>query len=106
MIEHQARMGDVLRQRADGHGWRIVNETPLPLVCFTRGASRPGRLSRRAAPAADRLDVGSPYRRRPGLRACITNFRTTEAKIHQIVEEMNQLFQEGVVALEPEPQLR
>ena len=27
----------------------------------------------------------------PVLRACITNFRTTEANIHQIVEEMNQL---------------
>ena len=27
----------------------------------------------------------------PVLRACITNFRTTEADIRQIVEEMNQL---------------
>ena len=42
----------------------------------------------------------------PVLRACITNFRTTEADIHQIVEEMNQLFQQGVGALKPEPQSR
>ena len=40
------------------------------------------------------------------LRACVTNFRTTEADIHQIVAEMNQLFQQGVGALKPEPQLR
>ena len=34
----------------------------------------------------------------PVLRACITNFRTTEADIHQIVEEMNQLFQQWVAS--------
>ena len=27
----------------------------------------------------------------PVVRACITNFRTTDADIHRIVEEMNQL---------------
>src|SRR3989454_2988494 len=36
MIEHQARMGDVLREAIERAGWRIVNSTPLPLVCFTR----------------------------------------------------------------------
>ena len=42
----------------------------------------------------------------PVLRACITNFRTTEADIHQIVEEMNQLFQQGAGAPQPELHLR
>ena len=36
MIEHQARMGDVLRDSLKVAGWRIVNNTPLPVVCFTR----------------------------------------------------------------------
>jgi len=36
MIEHQARMGDVLRESLTRSGWRVVNTTPLPLVCFTR----------------------------------------------------------------------
>ncbi len=35
MIEHQARMGDFLRESLARAGWRIVNATPLPLVCFT-----------------------------------------------------------------------
>ncbi len=39
MIEHQARMGDVLRELLKRAGWRIVNTTPLPLVCFTREGS-------------------------------------------------------------------
>ena len=36
MIEHQARMGGVLRTALQREGWRLVNTTPLPLVCFTR----------------------------------------------------------------------
>jgi hypothetical protein len=28
----------------------------------------------------------------PVLRACITSFRTTEADIHSVVEEMNRIF--------------
>ena len=106
MIEHQTRLGDVLRQTLSATGWRLVNETPLPLVCFTREnldpASFLAAMHRRqiAWMSEARID-GAPV-----LRACITNFRTTEAHIHQIVEEMNQLFQQGVGALKPEPQLR
>jgi aromatic-L-amino-acid/L-tryptophan decarboxylase len=36
MIERQAHLGDVLREALRRTGWRIVNRTPLPLVCFTR----------------------------------------------------------------------
>jgi hypothetical protein len=28
----------------------------------------------------------------PVVRACITSFRTTEADIHSVVEEMNRIF--------------
>jgi glutamate/tyrosine decarboxylase-like PLP-dependent enzyme len=104
MIEHQARLGDVLRQALTASGWQIVNETPLPLVCFTREhldpASFIAALHRRqiAWMSEARIDGAQV------LRACITNFRTTEANIHQIVAEMNQLFQQGVGALKREAQ--
>jgi glutamate/tyrosine decarboxylase-like PLP-dependent enzyme len=106
MIEHQARLGDVLRQALTASGWRVVNETPLPLVCFTREHLDPAAFlaalySRQVAWMSEANVDGAPV-----LRACITNFRTTEADIRQIVEEMNQLFRQGVGVLEPEPQLR
>jgi glutamate/tyrosine decarboxylase-like PLP-dependent enzyme len=94
MIEHQARMGHVLRQALTASGWRLVNATPLPLVCFTRENLDPAAflaaLHRRqmAWMSEARID-GVPV-----LRACISNYRTTEADILQIVEEMNQLFQQ------------
>ena len=95
MIEHQARLGNVLRQALTATGWQLVNETPLPLVCFTREHLDPAvflaALHRRqiAWMSEARID-GAPV-----LRACITNFRTTEADIHRIVDEMNELFQES-----------
>lgn len=106
MIEHQTRLGNVLRQSLTASGWQVVNETSLPLVCFTREhldhAAFLAALHRRqiAWMSEARID-GTPV-----LRACITNFNTTEANIHQIVEEMNQLFQQGIGAVKTEPQSR
>src|SRR6266446_5220072 len=44
MIEHQARMGGVLRESLQRSGWRVVNSTPLPLVCFTREGLVPAQF--------------------------------------------------------------
>jgi glutamate/tyrosine decarboxylase-like PLP-dependent enzyme len=106
MIEHQARLGDVLRRALTASGWRLVNETPLPLVCFTREGLDPATflaaLHRRQIAWMSEARVDGVQ----VLRACVTNFRTTEADIHQIVEEMNQLFQQGLSGPAPEPQSR
>ena len=84
----------------------VVNETPLPLVCFTREHLDPGAFlaalhERQIAWMSEARIDGTPV-----LRACITNYRTTEANIQQIVLEMNQLFQQGAGALQPEPHLQ
>ena len=91
MIEHQAGLGNVLRQALMKSGWQIVNETPLPLVCFTRehldATAFIAELHRRQIAWMSETRINGT----PALRACITNFRTTEANIQQIVDEMNQL---------------
>jgi glutamate/tyrosine decarboxylase-like PLP-dependent enzyme len=92
MIEHQARMGDVLRDSLERAGWLIVNNTPLPLVCFTRDGLVAGKflaeLYRRqiAWMSEVRLGEGAPV-----VRACVTSFRTTEADIDWVVREMGSL---------------
>jgi aromatic-L-amino-acid/L-tryptophan decarboxylase len=92
MIERQARMGDVLRAALVRTGWRIVNRTPLPLVCFTRDGLVPGRFlqalyDRQIAWMSEvRLAGGDPV-----VRACITSFRTTESDIEWVVGEMTRL---------------
>jgi glutamate/tyrosine decarboxylase-like PLP-dependent enzyme len=92
MIEHQARMGDVLRASLRGAGWRVVNTTPLPLVCFTRDGLDTARFlatlyERQIAWMSEVRLAGGP----PVLRACITSFRTTESDIEWVVREMSRI---------------
>ena len=92
MIEHQARMGDVLRASIERAGWRIVNSTPLPLVCFTRDGLvvskfLAGLYERQIAWMSEVRLGGGP----PVVRACVTSFRTTEPEIEWVVREMSSL---------------
>jgi glutamate/tyrosine decarboxylase-like PLP-dependent enzyme len=91
MVEHHARMADVLRERLSASGWRIVNSTPLPVVCFTRDGLVPGsflaELRERQIAWMSDAQIGNVH----ALRACITSFRTTEKEIDWVVEQMNSL---------------
>ncbi len=94
MIEQQAYMGEVLREELTRTGWRVVNTTPLPLVCFTRDGLENTKFlsnlheSQIAWMSEVRLRDDDPV-----LRACITSFRTTESEIKWVVSEMNRLTQ-------------
>jgi glutamate/tyrosine decarboxylase-like PLP-dependent enzyme len=96
MIERQTHMGDVLRTRLQRSGWRIVNNTPLPLVCFTReGLDTTSFLAalyqqQIAWMSEVRLAGGGPV-----LRACITSFRTTESDIDWVVSQMDRIIDSG-----------
>lgn len=96
MIEHQTRMGLLLRGLLIASGWRVVNNTPLPVICFTRDGLDTNKFlsllrERQIVWMSEaRLD-GTPV-----LRACITSFRTTEAEIHGVVGEMNRMFDQEV----------
>ena len=91
MIEHQARMGDVLRESLTRAGWRVVNATPLPLVCFTRDGLVPAQflaaLYQRQIAWMSEVRLGDAT----VVRACITSFRTTESDIEWVVREMGRL---------------
>jgi glutamate/tyrosine decarboxylase-like PLP-dependent enzyme len=91
MIEHQARMGRLLRELLIASGWRIANSSPLPLVCFTRdGLDTTAFLTslkeRQIVWMSEALLGGERI-----VRACITSFKTTEADVRWVVDEMNQL---------------
>jgi aromatic-L-amino-acid decarboxylase len=94
MIDHQAQMGHVLRDALKSSGWRIVNTTPLPLVCFTREGLDTARflslLREHQIAWMSEANLGGT----PVVRACITSFKTTEADIHWVVGEMNRLIEQ------------
>lgn len=80
VLRHQTRIGEYLRAQLQAHGWRILNDTPLPVICFddARGRRTPADI------VAHVLRSGAAWlsvtylgeERRAAIRACITNFRT------------------------------
>ena len=93
VIRHQTAMGDLLRRELEGDGWDIVNQTRLPVVCFTDSRILPERQaayleaigqevvsSGVAWISTTRLDHGQPV-----LRACITNYKTGPQDVRALV---------------------
>ena len=96
-IERQTAVGHYLRQRLEGAEFRILNDTPLPVVCFTHDAVESGRLTtadvvsdlrRQQAAWISRTFLGR--RRVPALRACIANFATCESDIDELVRALDE----------------
>jgi aromatic-L-amino-acid/L-tryptophan decarboxylase len=94
IVEHQAEIADRLRELLRAHGWRIVNESVLPLVCFTHEAIDGRDLTTQVV--VDRVlargrcwisHVTLP-RDTTALRACITSFDTSEADLAILVEDL------------------
>ena len=83
-MRHQIAIGDRLRAGLREAGWRIANETPLPLVCFAPEAARDDAIRTIEAAVARSGEAWiSAARLRGGLvlRACITSYETGEADI-------------------------
>jgi glutamate/tyrosine decarboxylase-like PLP-dependent enzyme len=91
-IRHQTAMGDRLRERLPEEGWEVVNDTPLPVVCFV-GSGPAGRSAAfLEGVAADVVASGQAWistaalgEAGPALRACITNYRTGPADIDALL---------------------
>ncbi|MFW6202077.1 MAG: pyridoxal phosphate-dependent decarboxylase family protein [Gemmatimonadota bacterium] len=96
LIERQARMGDALRERLRDRDWVVVNDTPLPLVCFTHPDIRGGRATtdRILAAILERgrvwISQVEPNGGPAVLRACVTSFRTEESDVDCLIEELER----------------
>lgn len=92
-IEHQAAMGDLLREKLAAAGWEVINETPLPTLCFVDARHPEGRsaayldaIARRVVLSGKAWISTARLRRDiPALRACITNYRTGPADLDSLV---------------------
>ena len=96
MIESQARNAELLRIRLVERGWRIVNDSPLAVVCFTHPRIDSGAITAvqvvdgvvsagRAWISQVRLDQSTV-----AIRACITSHRTTAADLDILVDELDR----------------
>lgn len=91
----QLFLADRLRNGLRARGWHIVNDTPLPVVCFVDDARRDGRFLDAVARAviASRGGWISVPRFSNGtraLRACINNHRTSEDDIDALLDALDR----------------
>lgn len=82
VIDRQIALGETLREKLREEGWRIVNESPLPVVCFSKDGESADDIVRRVVQSGEawvstaRLSNGEEC-----VRACITNFLTDEEDV-------------------------
>jgi glutamate/tyrosine decarboxylase-like PLP-dependent enzyme len=99
-IEHQARMGEYLRQRLRETGWEILNNTVLPVVCFMHPKIKTSKIPLsgiiRELKCNNHGWISSTLlqRKTPCLRACITNFRTREDDVDALISGLNRAIQQ------------
>ena len=95
-IERQAEIASLLRERLAEAGWRLVNDSPLAIVCFTHAEIEAGRTTTKAVidRVVGRGNAWISEVRLTGpivaLRACITSHRTTPADIDILVHELER----------------
>jgi aromatic-L-amino-acid decarboxylase len=94
-MERDMASGEALREWLGRAGWRVVNDTPLPLVCFTHPHfDGPGADEAHTQLVAEIQGRGTAWlstvrvRDQTAVRACITSHRTTEADLDILVEEL------------------
>lgn len=98
MLEEQVALGEHLRAALVERGFRIVNDTPLPIVCFV-DAARPDGASPKYLDAMARAVVArgagwlTLVRLATGarvLRACITSPRTRREHVDELVRALDE----------------
>ncbi len=93
-IVQQLDAAQHLRDRLMRNGWRLVNDSPLPIVCFTHRALADEQATAALAQEVERggrawLSAAS-LPEGPVLRACITHDETSRADVDVLCEELER----------------
>ncbi|MDP4224236.1 MAG: pyridoxal-dependent decarboxylase [Bacteroidota bacterium] len=95
VIAHQVEMGNLLRSALTANGWIVMNSTPLPVVCFADENHKADpaftrkiceKILRSGEAWVSLYTVGNIST----IRACITNYKTSQEDIHALVETLNK----------------
>jgi glutamate/tyrosine decarboxylase-like PLP-dependent enzyme len=90
-LRRRTALGDRLRDGLRARGWAIVNDTKLPVVCFSDPAVRSLDLVARTVNAGGawisvtKLSTGTR-----ALRACITHHATTEEHVDALIASLDR----------------
>ena len=93
-LRRQIEMGNYLRDKLRRGSWKIVNDTPLPVVCFQDATNPEGQTQEflggivRHALASGRvwISLAKLAGRENAIRACITHFSTQKKDVDELME--------------------
>lgn len=94
IIGNQVDIANQLRYKLKQNDWVILNDTALPVICFSDSTRKDDDFVRRIC--ARILSSGNawisvyPIHGQQSLRACITNYMTNSNHLDILVDELNQ----------------
>lgn len=88
-LRRQVELAWRLRDGLTADGWQVVNETPLPVVCFA-GDDDPERVAEAVNRSGQARIFTVLLGDRLVLRACVTNYGTCEEDIDQLIKLLAQ----------------
>lgn len=96
MIEHQVNMGQLLTKKLQESGWLIQSKSNLPIICFTHpdqldNANFALSMYGKIVQSGQAWLSVYPVNGQPTIRACVTNYATTETDIIALVNLLNEL---------------
>ncbi len=91
VIEHQIEIGDSLRKLLDLKGWKVLNQTPLPVICFSHPVFEKDPefvpwMAQSVVASGEAWISRYPVNGKPALRACITNYDTQEEDLIALLD--------------------
>jgi glutamate/tyrosine decarboxylase-like PLP-dependent enzyme len=90
VIEAETALGRRLRARLAETGWRVVNDTPLPVVCFVDEAGTdPVRIAEAVVESGQAWISTTKLAGQAVLRACITSYRSRPEDIEALIRALD-----------------
>lgn len=91
-VEQSLRLAASLKSRLSDNAWRVVNDSPLAVVCFIdgQGQAEPETTADSIVRAGRAWLSVARFEGRSVLRACVTSHFTREEHIALLVDELNR----------------
>jgi len=94
LIEQQVRTGNTLRDKLQDNGWKVRNKTPLPIICFNdpeyeHDENFINNICDKVIRSGKAWISVYPVNGINTLRACVTNYATTEEDLNSLIATIN-----------------
>lgn len=95
VITNQANIGDLLRKKLIENHWSVINNTKLPVVCFTdKNYSSNEEFTNKILKSIYQMGKTwlsiYPIENMNTFRVCISNYNTSERDLDELISELNK----------------